>query len=350
MISSKNDGKVFCVLEPWMTTELALAGYDLLVFAYIHSITQGGKKTFYASAEAISKKWFGDESKVRTIKTSLSALIQRGYLECYKGEVSGRIRNIYTSRATDILTQIRNGMAVPSARKKRRNAPNSGTLPPTNNISTRGTVPPNDSGSQTISDSGTVPPNVKDVPYHYDGGTVPPNNSGTQTISDSGTVPRQIYIIKKIYEKYSLSKGVEIDTQEEQQNFKIIFFFRNAQIPEKEVNKFVAYNIRKDWGHGEMLTHDKRIVCAENDWTIDDGARIDNNLLEFLRVMYCWGRKNNIEGVECLLDTHISGRALDKNTYFIKCPEIVKVWLERQKETLRNAMHKCLKTKALYYE
>lgn len=333
MISSKNDGKVFCVLEPWMTTELALAGYDLLVFAYIYSITKDGQKAFHASAESISRKWFGNESKARTIKTCLLALTQRGYLECSKGEVGGRIRNIYTSKGKDILRLIRNGMAVPSAPKKRRNATNSGTVPPTKDIST----------------SGTVPPTVKDVPYHYDGGTVPPNNSGTQTISDSGTVPRQIYMIEKIYEKYSLSKGVEINTQEEQQNFRIIFFFRNAQFPEKEVNKFVAYNIRKDWGHGEMLTHDKRIVCAENDWTIDDGARIDDKLLDFLRNMYCWGRNNNIEGVECLLDTHISGRSLDDN-YYIKCPESVKIWLEGQKDILRRAMHQCLKTKKLFYE
>lgn len=328
------DSKIFCVVEAWMTSELKLSGFDLVVFAYIHSITKNGDKQFSASALSISNLWFGDGSKERTIKDCLLSLTKRGYLECQKKEIGGRLRNAYTTKGTEILSAIRNGMTTPPAPRKRRNSPNSGTVPSTKDILI----------------SGAVPLTVNSVPYHRHSGTVPQNDSGTQTISDSGTVPRQIYMIEIIYEKYSLLKGVEIDTKEEQQNFKIIFFFRNAQFPEKEVNKFVAYNIRKKWGHGEMLTHDQRIVCAENEWTIDDGARIDNNLLEFLRVMYCWGRKNNIEGVECLLDTHISGRALDKNTYIIKCPDIAKLWLEGQKETLRNAMHKCLKTKALYYE
>ena len=351
MSTSQKDGMVFCIVEPWMTTELHLSGYDLLIFAYIHSITKDGQNPFLASAESISRKWFGDESKARTIKTSLSALVTMGYLKCSKDNVGGRMRNIYTSKGKDILTQIRCGMAAPLAPKKRRNASNSGTVPP--NIKSvpyhcdGGTVPLTGSGMPPRANSGTVPPNIKSIPYHCDGGTVPLTGSGTHPHTESGTVPP--HYIKEIYNKYSLSNDVEMDSQEEKNNFFIIFYFRNAKDPEGEVIKFLDYNVRKEWAHGDLNTHNKRLVYAANEWDIQDGCRIDHTLLEFVLDMYRWGRTHNIAGVDCLLDVSITGEA-DVTVYYITCSGNVRQWLESQKEYLSSAIRHHFMGKELIYK
>lgn len=313
--------EIFSVLKPWMTTELRLSGYDLIVFAYIHSITSKNNIPFMASAETISRTWFGDETKSRTVKDSLKALALRGFITVSTQTINGRSRNVYFTNAEDVLNRIQNGQAIPPAPTKRRNT----------------------------SAGGTVPPSPSVVPYHPDSGTVPPCDSGTQVHPDGGTVPRH-YIYEDVYDNYSLDKSAQINTKEEEQNFQILFFFRNARNPKEEARNFITYNLQGNWNQGKLDSHEKRLLCAQRKWKIKEGSRVDPYLLEFIHNLYVWGTKKGIADTELLLDPTIKGRRIDDNTYYLKCPENVHLWLESHVDQLRSAVAKCLKVKSLMYE
>ena len=319
-MSSTPKDRIFSVLYPWMTSVLKLSGYDLVLFSYIHSITQSGTKTFFASAETISRLWYGDTSKTRTIKDSFKTLIALGYISVQHDTIGGRTRNVYISNGQTICDKIVKGIYTPQIPKKRRNREVSGTVPPSSPVSS----------------------------YHYEGGTVPPTDSGTESQYNSGTVPPN-NIIETIYQKYSLFKGVEINTKEEEKHFEIIFFFRNAKDPKAESQKFIIYNTKNDWGHGALSTHDKRIMVAEYQWEIQDGFRVEKNLMEFLRVLYVWGVSHHIDGTDCLLDTKTEGKSMDTNTYYLKCSAQVREWLESNTEIVRSVLHAELQSQFLYY-
>lgn len=138
--------RIFAVIESWMTRDFKLAGFDLMVFAFIHSITKGESNPLTASAEAISVMWFGDTSKTRTIKDSLASLEARGYISKLKGESNGRVS--YISLAENVKRRILAGEELPPAKRKRRNR--------------------SDERIQSLlnPESGTVPPVIEVVPYH----------------------------------------------------------------------------------------------------------------------------------------------------------------------------------------
>lgn len=148
---------------------------------------------------------------------------------------------------------------------------------------------------------------------------------------------------------YCLKKGVNIDSEEEKQNFKIIFFFRNAKNPESEVENFITYNILSEWGHGKYNTHEKRLICACKNWKIREGNRIDGALLEFLRRLYTWGCENKIKGLECLLNSRISGESKEDG-YHIRCSDEVGKWLDDNKEYVRYTRREVLKVDCIFYD
>ena len=142
------DPDYYVVLAP-MTTVLRLTGYDLTVFAVIHSFTKDGKHRYYGSAEHIAEKWLGDIKKARSIKDSIKVLTEAGYINKLK-EARGRlIINAYTTNYTALLEKALNGEELPILGKKMRNKKpaTSGIIPPVVSYpQTSGIIPPQTSG------------------------------------------------------------------------------------------------------------------------------------------------------------------------------------------------------------
>lgn len=283
------DPDYYVVLAP-MTTVLRLTGHDLTVFAVIHSFTKDGKHRYYGSAEHIAEKWLGDIKKARSIKDSIKALTEAGYINKLK-EARGRlIINAYTTNYNTLLEKALSGEELPVLGRKRRN--------------------------KEGKTSGTVPPVV---PYHETSGTVPPETSGT--------VPPNNYILN-IYKNYSLVEAAPGSKEEQEQFFKI-FFFRNAAAPAAEVEKFYSYNTRCEWNGGKLDTFDKRISVAATDWKIEEGGRTSAAFLEVWRQIYCSAIENGDEFAAKLLNPKVTGKPDGCGEYLIRINQDIWNWLTR---------------------
>lgn len=283
------DPDYYVVLAP-MTTVLRLTGYDLTVFAVIHSFTKDGKHRYYGSAEHIAEKWLGDIKKARSIKDSIKVLTEAGYINKLK-EARGRlIINAYTTNYNTLLEKALNGEELPVLGKKRRNVEGK--------------------------TSGTVP---RVVPYTETSGTVPPETSGT--------VPPNNYILN-IYKNYSLSEAAPGSKEEQEQFFKI-FFFRNAANPAAEVEKFYSYNTRRGWNGGKLDTFDKRVSVAATDWKIEAGGRTSAAFLEVWRQIYCAAVEAGDAFAAELLNPKVSGKPDSCGEYYIGINQDIYNWLMR---------------------
>ena len=76
----------YITIQGWMRNELDLKGNDLLVYAIIYGFSQDRESRFTGSATYLAD-WCGTSK--RTILTSLSSLVEKGYLRKYEIEKNG---------------------------------------------------------------------------------------------------------------------------------------------------------------------------------------------------------------------------------------------------------------------
>ena len=268
-----------------MTARLRLAGMDLLLFSYVHSLTKDGEsgKPFYMSAETISIKWFGDKSKARAIKDSLRCLTAAGLLSKGTIIVDKRQRTTYTSCMATWLERLDSGGSPPVFPKKRRNKQ-----------SDRGTVPPIESG---------IVPSQKVVQYPHQSGTIPHLDSGTIGITESGTTPPNSNILEETKKRFFIKDAKPDSSEEKKELFKILFF-NNFPNPSATLDSLLAHMAL----NGDNLnTFEKRILYAANKWKIPDNVkpRCDAKFLDALRETYILAEKNNDPEADLLIDIRI---------------------------------------------
>ena len=112
-----------------------------------------------------------------------------------------------------------------------------------------------------------------------------------------------------IYNNFSCAEPAQ--QEEEKKNFYKIFFFKNAADPAAEVEKFVAYNDSLEWRNEKGRTYetpDSRLALARF-WTIkDEGHWAAPKYLKAVKAIYDEAIKENIEGVEVLIDHKVNLR------------------------------------------
>ncbi len=315
------DGDYYVVQAP-MTRILKLRGYDLTVFAIIHSFTKDGTHIYRGSIRDIADKWFEGASSVRAVQDSLKTLANAGYINVIK---EGN-RHAYTTNYNSLLEKAAAGKEIPSLGKKNRSKNiNDGTVPPI------GLQPTENKAVCGVND-GTVPPFAND-------GTVPPNRRYRTTKND-GTVPPQINIDNNKSILLGAPAGARAhEEQEEKEEIFEIFFLRNAVNPRREVERFYEYNERTGWNGGRLDTSVKRAKMAKVNWKFEsDKARFPQDFLD------CWGaiqlaaKMSDPAIARAMLDDRISFSGTPGESCMITCPAEVVPWIEKDKKIIVKLM------------
>ena len=311
------DGDYYVVQAP-MTRILKLRGYDLTVFAIIHSFTKDGTHIYRGSIRDIADKWFEGASSVRAVQDSLKALANAGYINVIK---EGK-RHAYTTNYNSLLEKVAAGKEIPSLGKKNRSKNiNDGTVPPI-------VLQPTENKAVCGTNDGTVPPFAND-------GTVPPNR-WYRTTKNDGTVPPQINIDNN--KSIVVNAHACAQEQEQQQIFEI-FFLRNAVNPRREVERFYSYNIQNEWNGGKLNTAEKRCQVAKTSWKFEtESRRFPQDFLD------CWGaiqlaaKMSDPEIARAMLDDRISFSGTPGESCVITCPAEVVPWIEKDKKVIVKLM------------
>ena len=110
-----------------------------------------------------------------------------------------------------------------------------------------------------------------------------------------------------IYNNFSCAEPAQ--QEEEKKNFYKIFFFKNAADPGAEVERFIGYNDSLEWRNEKGRTYDtpeSRLGLARF-WEIKtEGQWARPEYLKAVKAIYDEAIKENIEGVEVLIDHRVN--------------------------------------------
>lgn len=82
------------IIEDWMISEKKLGGHELLAFALIHSVTQGGNGCWYGGYDKLAER-IG--AKQRGTIDAIKSLVSKGLIEKGDAVICGRVRNVLKS-------------------------------------------------------------------------------------------------------------------------------------------------------------------------------------------------------------------------------------------------------------
>lgn len=318
------DGDYYVVQAP-MTRILKLRGYDLTVFAIIHSFTKDGAHVYRGSIRDIADKWFEGASSVRAVKDSLKALADAGYINVIK---EGN-RHAYTTNYNGLLEKAAAGIEIPSLGKKNRaKYANGGTVPPT-------VLQSIDNQVACGANGGTVPPTAN-------GGTVPPK-WWYRTTENGGTVPPQVNIDNNksiLLSAHADARAREAqEAQEEKEEIFEIFFLRNAANPRREVERFYEYNERNDWNGGRLDTAAKRARMAKVNWKFEsETRRFPEDFLASWGAIHLAAKMSDPEIARAMLDDRIAFSGIPGQSCVITCPAKVVPWIEEDSRLMAKLM------------
>lgn len=120
--------------------------------------------------------------------------------------------------------------------------------------------------------------------------------------------------------KKNSSRTREACSENEENDFYEIFFWRNLQDPRKEVQRFVAYNARFGWK--ALPTHQDRLDAAQNWKPESEVPRINETLLRRWRSLYERLRSTDPEAASAMLDQRTRGVVLN-GKFNIQCDRMI---------------------------
>ena len=254
------DSDYMIILAP-MKSKLKLKGNALMLFALIHGYSKEGKNTCRVSLAYLAEWLDTDKAAISKL---INKLAKAGYinkLEYYSGGVKCFE---YTANYEAMLVKAIQGEPM-----------------------------------------GLEGPSVK-------GGC---QNDNRCQNDKKGLSKRQQKVVKMttnnnniiIYNNFSCAEPAQ--QEEEKKNFYKIFFFKNAADPAAEVERFVAFNEAHGWANNEGKpydTPDKRLGLA-GFWEFKaEGHWARPEYLKAVKAIYDEAIKENIEGVEVLIDHRVN--------------------------------------------
>ena len=126
-------------------------------------------------------------------------------------------------------------------------------------------------------------------------------------------------------------------TEEEKRNFLEIFFFRNFQDPEREVDRFIAWN-------GKQGKHPTKYDAELWNPEVKD-KRVSDGFLKAWKSLYTAAKFSGPDGEEAamqMLDSRISMRTFN-GKWQLQCPEKVAAWLNENQETATEMLKPALR-------
>ena len=126
-------------------------------------------------------------------------------------------------------------------------------------------------------------------------------------------------------------------TPEERKEFFEIFFFRNFTDPDREVERFVAWNAKQ----GNIPTrYDAELWNPE-----DKGKRFPESFLKAWKSLYAIAKHSGPDGAKCvdaMLDSRVSMKALN-GKWILTCADTVAMWLNGNPDAAKEYMSPVLK-------
>lgn len=126
-------------------------------------------------------------------------------------------------------------------------------------------------------------------------------------------------------------------TPEEKKEFFEIFFFRNFTDPDREVDRFVAWNAKQ----GNIPTrYDAELWNPE-----DKGKRFPESFLKAWKSLYAIAKHSGPDGEKCvdaMLDSRVSMKALN-GKWILTCADTVAMWLNGNPDAAKEHMGPVLK-------
>lgn len=236
------DNDYYMVMAP-MSTILKLRGIDLVVFAVIHSFSKDGKHKYQGSAEDIAAKWLGDKNKARSVKDSIKVLSEAGYINIYPSYIGKKRHNVYDTNYNQLLMLVEAGEPLPALSKKMR-------------------------GSRA--NSGMIPPVVSATKI---GGICNKNQWYNTTHINILNI---INIISGVRGRACASR------EEQQQEIYLLFYWKGAVEPRREVEAFYRYNDSRGWSDGQGRAFDtfEKVIALADGWKFEQaGTRNDTVFL-----------------------------------------------------------------------
>lgn len=256
------DSDYMVILAP-MKSKLKLKGNALMLFALIHGYSKEGKNTCRVSLTYLAEWLDTDKAAVSKL---INKLAKAGYInkiEYYSGGVKCfEYKANYEAMLVKAIQGEPMGLESPSMKEGCQN----------------------DNGCQ----------NDKK-----------PLSKRQKTVVKMTTNNK--YII--IYNNFSCAEPAQ--QEEEKKNFYEIFFFKNAADPAAEVEKFIAYNDSLEWRNEKGRTYEtpeSRLALAKM-WSFkEEGQWARPEYLKAVKEIYDEAIKENIEGVEVLIDHKVNLR------------------------------------------
>lgn len=144
-----------------------------------------------------------------------------------------------------------------------------------------------------------------------------------------------------IYNNFSCSSPLQ--QEQEKKDFYIDFFWRNAADPADEVQKFIAYNDSHQWRNekGRVYeTPEQRLSLAKLWQFKSEGQWARPEYLDALKVIYEEAVQQKLEGVEALLNHHVTltwdGKA-QCWVWYATCE--ARKWLEANREMVQRQLY-----------
>lgn len=303
-----------------MISDLHLKGNELLVFALIHGYTKDGKSRCRVSLNYMANWICTNKSMVIKV---INTLEKAGYVNRHE-YMEGLVRCVeYTTNYEALLDRVASGeiVSLEGAKKAR-----SVKITPATECTQSGGCQNNTGVKMTT--------------------------KGCQNDIKRGVkmVPNNIYIIN--YNNFSCASPAQ--QEEEKKNFYKIFFFKNAADPAAEVEKFIAYNDSLEWRNEKGRTYDtpeSRLGLARF-WEIKaDGQWARPEYVKAVKAIYDEAIKENIEGVEVLIDHKVNLRWNGRNeSWEWECTVEAYQWIQEHFDLVKKHIKPVLgsKTKVTY--
>ena len=257
-----------------MIADLGLKGNELLVFALIHGYTKDGKSKCRVSLSYIAKWLCTNKSMVIKVINNLEL---GGYINRHE-YLEGQVRCVeYSTNYEDLLEKVASGENI-------------GLLKPKKSKGVKMTP-----ATERALDGGC-----------QNNTGVKMTTKGCQNDNERGVkmVPNNNIIIN--YNNFYCADPAQ--QEEEKKIFYQTFLLRNAADPAAEVEKFIAYNDSLQWRNEKGRVYDTpeaRASLAKLWQFKTEGQWARQDYLNALIALVSAARKENIEGVEALLDQKV---------------------------------------------
>lgn len=256
------DGDYINILAP-MKSKLKLKGNALMLFALIHGYSKDGKNTCRVSLSYMAEWLDTDKAAVSKL---INRLAKAGYINKLEYYTGGVKCFEYTANYEAMLVKSIRGEAM-----------------------------------------GLESPSVKEGCQNDNGCQNDKKGLSKRQKTVVKTTTNNKYII--IYNNFSSRTREE--QEQEKKSFYSKFFFRNAADPAAEVERFVAFNDAHGWANTDGKPYDtpeKRLGLA-GFWEFKtEGQWARPEYLKAVKAIYDEAIKENIEGVEVLIDHKVNLR------------------------------------------